>query len=151
MRIKKVTQTTPIQAEVVDSLDGNSTTNAPSVRAVNEGLGNVRGQILWTNPNPTEPIDTMTINLNSDDYDILEVYTKESTSTIIMYHNKMIKGYSCKIMNVVPVNAPYVNYRNLNYVNDTTYTLGAFSGLYGGDKNNMIPLYIIGYKTGLFS
>ena len=38
MRIKKVTQTTPIQAEVVDSLDGNSTTNAPSVRAVNDGL-----------------------------------------------------------------------------------------------------------------
>lgn len=38
MRIKKVTQTTPIQAEVIDSLDGDSTTNAPSVRAVNEGL-----------------------------------------------------------------------------------------------------------------
>lgn len=38
MRIKKVKQTTPIQAEVVDSLDGNSTTNAPSVRAVNDGL-----------------------------------------------------------------------------------------------------------------
>lgn len=38
MRIKKVTQTTPIQAEVVDSLDGNSTTNAPSIRAVNAGL-----------------------------------------------------------------------------------------------------------------
>ena len=38
MRIKKVTQTTPVQAEVVDSLDGNSTTNAPSVRAVNDGL-----------------------------------------------------------------------------------------------------------------
>lgn len=38
MRIKKVTETTPVQAEVVDSLDGNSTTNAPSVRAVNDGL-----------------------------------------------------------------------------------------------------------------
>ena len=38
MRIKKVTQTTPIQAEVVDSLDGNSTTNAPSVHAVKSGI-----------------------------------------------------------------------------------------------------------------
>lgn len=38
MRIKKVTETTPVQAEVVDSLDGNSTTNAPSIRAVNDGL-----------------------------------------------------------------------------------------------------------------
>lgn len=33
-RIKKIAQTTPIQAEVIDSLDGNSTTDAPSVNAV---------------------------------------------------------------------------------------------------------------------
>ena len=33
-RIKKIAQTTPIQAEVIDSLDGNSTTDAPSVHAV---------------------------------------------------------------------------------------------------------------------
>ena len=38
MRIKKVTQTTPISGEIVDSLDGNSTDKAPSIRAVNEAL-----------------------------------------------------------------------------------------------------------------
>lgn len=151
IRAKKTKNVLTTASTVVDSLEGNSTVDAPSQRAVNEEFSNVKGKILWTNPNPTKPIDTMTINLNSDDYDILEVYTKESTSTIRMYHNKMIKGYSCKIMNVAPANAPYVNYRNLEYVNDTTYALGAFSGLYEGDKNNMIPLYIIGYKTGLFS
>ena len=46
MRIKKVTQTTPIQAEVVDSLNGNSTTNAPSVRAVNEGIENILNKLV---------------------------------------------------------------------------------------------------------
>ena len=38
MRIKKTSETAPIQAQVVDSLSGNSTTDAPSVHAVNEGL-----------------------------------------------------------------------------------------------------------------
>jgi len=36
--IIKASASTSIQAEVIDSLDGNSTTNAPSVRAVNDGL-----------------------------------------------------------------------------------------------------------------
>lgn len=36
MRIKKVSETTPIQAQVVDNLDGNSTTDAPSQRAVKQ-------------------------------------------------------------------------------------------------------------------
>lgn len=38
MRIKKTSETAPIQAQVVDSLSGSSTTDAPSVHAVNEGL-----------------------------------------------------------------------------------------------------------------
>lgn len=38
--IIKASTTTPVQAEVIDSLDGNSTTNAPSVHAVNDGLKN---------------------------------------------------------------------------------------------------------------
>ena len=36
MRIKKITQTTPISGEIVDSLDGNSTDKATSVRAIKE-------------------------------------------------------------------------------------------------------------------
>lgn len=36
--IIKASETTSIQAEVVDSLDGNSTTNAPSVHAVKSGI-----------------------------------------------------------------------------------------------------------------
>ena len=36
MRIRKVNQTTPTQAQVIDSLSGNSTTDAPSIHAVKE-------------------------------------------------------------------------------------------------------------------
>lgn len=39
MRIKKIGQSTPVTGQIIDSLSGSSTTNAPSIRAVNEGLG----------------------------------------------------------------------------------------------------------------
>lgn len=39
MRIKKIGQSTPVTGQIIDSLNGSSTTNAPSIRAVNEGLG----------------------------------------------------------------------------------------------------------------
>ena len=38
MRIKKVSQTTPTQAQVVDSLDGSSTTDAPSIHTIKNTL-----------------------------------------------------------------------------------------------------------------
>lgn len=39
--IKKISEVTPLNGEVVDSLSGSSTTNAPSIRAVNEGLSSI--------------------------------------------------------------------------------------------------------------
>lgn len=48
MRIKKVTQTTPISGEIVDSLQGSSTDKAPSIRAVNEALENVTSEDIYS-------------------------------------------------------------------------------------------------------
>lgn len=67
MRIKKVTQTTPIQAEVVDSLDGNSTTNVPSVRAVNDKM---KGTVLFEG----DTNDTLTLSDSAANYDYMEIY-----------------------------------------------------------------------------
>ena len=152
MRIKKVTQTTPVQAEVVDSLDGNSTTNAPSVRAVNEGLGNVRGQILWTNPNPTIAFEPQIINLSSDDYDFYEIIITPTINTVDNYI-EVVKGIKGK--------GTYLKYftsdgnvyrRKVDYVDGTKLTIENPTTSNGTlDNINIIPLYVIGYKTGLFS
>lgn len=42
MRIKKIGQSTPVTGQIIDSLSGSSTTNAPSIRAVNEALNDVQ-------------------------------------------------------------------------------------------------------------
>lgn len=41
MRIKKISQPLEVESNVIDSLESNSTKNAPSIHAVNEGLKNV--------------------------------------------------------------------------------------------------------------
>ena len=40
---------------------------------------NIRGKILWTNPNPTAGFPAQTITLNSDDYDTYKVYYNKQT------------------------------------------------------------------------
>ena len=49
MRIKKIGQSTPVTGQIIDSLAGSSTTNAPSIRAVNEGLGALSEPVKLTN------------------------------------------------------------------------------------------------------
>lgn len=142
MRIKKVTETTPVQAEVVDSLDGNSTTNAPSVRAVNEEFSNVKGKILWINPNPTNNFGAQTIAIDFSNYDMYEVVFYQSTT-----HNEReltsgrIRTQKGSILSYVPNNI----FRAWNCTNSNI----SFESI--SDNNNLIPAYIIGYKTGLFS
>lgn len=59
-------------SEVVDSLDGNATNFAPSVRAVNE----MRGKILWENPNPTTGIGSGTIQLDLSNVKVIMISCK---------------------------------------------------------------------------
>ena len=140
MRIKKVTQTTPIQAEVVDSLNGNSTTNAPSVRAVNE----IKGKILWTNPNTTAEFHAQSITLSSSDYDTLEWYFRVARDKEYVMVTKTIKGWSGKIINYNDDGS--LRYRYMNRNNDISYGITS-----PGFDGALVPMYVVGYNMGLFN
>lgn len=142
--IIKVSTTTSIQGEIVDSLDGNSTTKAPSVRAVNEGLGNVRGQILWTNPNSQTQFSAQNITLSSDDYDVLEWYFRLGYDNNYVKSYKIPKGYGGKVTNHNDDNS--LRYRYINRNSDTSFSITSTEF-----KGALIPMYVIGYKTGLFN
>ena len=149
MRIKKVSGTAVLQGNIVDSLNSNSSLNAPSIRAVNEGLGNIRGKILWTNPNPTNSINTLSMTLKNSDYDELEIFYQQSTSDSRCYSQKILKGHNGRIYLPYNVSGSYIPiYRNVDRNTDTSYTIGNVTGF--SDKSSIIPLYVIGYKTGLF-
>lgn len=147
---------------IAESLDGNETDKAPSVQAVNNGLENIRGKILWTNSDPTSAINVDTqINLSSSDYDFLKIIFKRSTNQNVIYTYETLRGSVIELFcnSTSGDNAPWVRSRILQYVNDSTYTMKTSesylqfcnSSSRSNEKTGCIPLYIVGYKTGLFS
>ena len=73
--------------------------NDDDMITINTKLTNITGQILWTNSNPTQAIsETINITLSSSNYDILEIYYIQATSsTSLMYSNKILKGASTRM------------------------------------------------------
>ena len=148
-----------VSIEVVDSLDGDSTTNAPSVRAVNEEFIKVKGKISWRNSNPKDGMgNDTTITLSNDDYDFIEVI-------FLTYPSR--KTYSSnKVFNVDgagEINALF-NYngilfggsRYFTFVDKTHLKFETCYGMNIKDNNDykarndwLIPYMIITYKTGL--
>ena len=116
------------------------------------------GTILWTNPNPTSSFSAQTITLNSSDYDMYEiVYTSENSGGFSSIYNmtKSIKGYGTVLQAVNATgSATPIRVRTVTYVSDTklSFSVGYTGAGYplGTDNSKCIPLYVIGYKTGLF-
>lgn len=122
----------------------------------------LNSKILWTNPSPTSIFGTQTITLSSDDYDMLEIFYYSLKEDKTMTSIRIIKGENMYI--------PFtrfggqqnygiaVGYRIGTHVSDTEYTFAP--GLcYWTNLNSenrytyndcAIPIYIVGYKTGLF-
>lgn len=109
-------------------------------------------QILWINPDPTSSFASQTITLSSGDYDFYEVYCTYNEGTAIQYANgfKTIKGKGILITENGYGTDISVR-RKIDYTDDTH--LLVYDGMNGNAVGNgyLIPIYVIGYKTGLFS
>ena len=104
-------------------------------------IANLKGKILWTNPNPTAEILSDTkITLSSGDYDYIKIFSRLSLANNYCYSMDVLKGYGTRL---------YFggNYRTIDRNNNTSFTIKPASD---GQGNVMIPQYIVGYKTGLF-
>lgn len=113
---------------------------------LDENNKNLKGKILWVNPNPTNNISTeTTITLSSNDYDVLEIYYKLFASTTDMDIKKVVKGFSTRL---TVIGVGYYSMRRFIYNNDITYTIGIDSE---NASDRSIPLYIVGYKNDLFN
>lgn len=107
-----------------------------------QNISNITGKILWTNPNPTSEISSDTqMTLSSNDYDVLKIYSRLSLTNFYMITNEVLKGYGTRIYYGS-------NYRPINRNNDTSYTISTTTD---GQGNTVIPLYVVGYKIGLFN
>lgn len=122
--------------------------NDDELITINTKLTNITGQILWTNEYPTQAMTQTNITLSSSDYDILEIFfVHKADNNFSTYSIRMLKnsvGTRC----FMPSTDGIV-YRVITKNTDTSITVNSVTG--SVDNSLAVPLYIIGYKTGLFN
>ncbi len=122
---------------------------------------NLTGTILWTNTTPSADYGTAQITLSSSDYDILEWFflgSPEDSSAV--FSIRTLKGHGGQVLiegNGVFSGTNHNSFiiRNITYVNDTKYSPSYAMFKYGTNSsynvlNILKPLYVVGYKNGLF-
>lgn len=128
-----------------------STQDGYSCKYVNEKTG----ILLWENQSPTSSFAGQDVNLNSSDYNYLEIYYKFSNgSNQPMKSDRAIKGYNMRLMSSSTFGGQgggEMARRDVTYVNATKLTFG--DGIYQkgttettGQNQYAIPVIIIGYK-----
>lgn len=118
-------------------------------------LSNITGNILWTNPNPTADFSAQNITLSSDDYDMLEFFWRNDVAGNRAFSTRTLKGYNVQsdmYSTVVPTRAWR---RRADFVSNTSYSVGncirmEYNQTAYNDNAYCVPLYVVGYKTGLF-
>lgn len=140
---------TPINSNNLNNIENGIETNETSINGL-------IGTILWTNPSPNSDFDLQSITLNSNDYEILEVYFRSDVQGNRMGSVKVLKGYTLQCdMSSDGYATPTRRWvRRLIYVSDTEYSAKDCTRLEYGENvvttnDQCVPLYIIGYKTGL--
>lgn len=148
----------PSEAKII--IDSNQMKTPTNIeQTIDNKLSPIRGTILWTNPDPTQNISAdYEINLSSADYDLIEVIYQYSTSGTQQNSSRAVKGKPINLQAYSIGSNMTILVRRMDYINDTKYKLTACSlhqvignTVTTNNTSGAIPLYIVGYKTGLFS
>lgn len=117
-------------------------------------LSNITGNILWTNPNPTNDFSGQNIILSSDDYDVLEWYYRNDVPSNLCFSQQILKGYGTQLDFLSTASGSRQWSRRIIRNSDTSFTCWDCVKVDGSSTTNdnglCVPLYVIGYKTGLF-
>lgn len=146
--------TNKIQDTDMNEIKSVVNNNASETSTNTTNITNITGQILWTNSNPNNDISSATtITLSNSDYDVIEVFYLQATSSSggTLYSSRFLKGYSTR-MRIHTVDGVNI-YRTLTYSSDTSYIIQQTTAdsSVSAPQILAIPLYIVGYKTGLFN
>jgi len=121
-------------------------------------LSGIQGTLLWTNSSPTNNFTPQTITLSSSNYDMLEIYYYDWKTGKNCQSVRVPKGEQGLLLAMIQNNGnAYAGLRGYVPNSDTQLYFGSAISIINdsqiavGDKNDWcIPLYIVGYKTGLF-
>lgn len=141
----------------MSSSSTNSVANSVIKNYVDNSISNldniiIKSQVLWENVSPTTSFTTLTINLSTDDYDVLEIYYKYSVDSDYIISTRAIKGYGLCLTEIVSAGSGLGARRMVNRISDLTYEVQAPTGNddIENPNNYIIPIYVVGYKTNIF-
>lgn len=128
--------------------------SADSLNHIEEGIEAAHesmGKILWTNPNPTVSFSSQTITLSTNDYDMYEIiYYSSITQAGQMATGKIKKGENLYLTQTYYDTQVRVRQREVNYSSDLSLNVQEAKNNGSTQNTDLIPIYVIGYKTGLF-
>ena len=144
MKVKNITST-PETSNVIGASDTPNDKDVYSSNATKKLINDVSGTILWTNPNPTVSFEEQDITLNEnienyDEYIVLAKTWRGNTNIALSTRVPILYG------------APMLYTENTNIYQRFTSVPSAKTLHIGSSPDNsfLIPIYVIGYKTGLF-
>lgn len=123
-------------------------------------IANITGTILWTNPSPTSSFSQQIITIPTlPDYDEFEIFFYDNTTRRAVSSTKLLKNQGTNMMAIFQLNDHgNIGNRNIIWNTDTKLQVNdavtiIVNDAFSRTANNAwcIPIYIVGYKTGLFS
>ena len=149
-------QTASSALNTANTANSKADTNASAITTINGKLVDIDGNILWTNSNPSASFTGQTITLSEaiTNYDCYEILFEESATNPKMLSTGKVLSTHGTTLNYV---ARYPKYRHTtNTISGTSiqfedcYSLDMAHDTTIVENNSLIPLYVIGYNTGLF-
>lgn len=133
--------------------------NDDELTTINTKVTNITGQILWSNSDPSGDFASQIITLSSSDYDVLGIYYYDYKVSKGMQYTQCLKGASFTLNSQVFVSGNYfIVSRVFSRTSDTSFTVDNAVGISASSpttttlhNDQVIPVYIVGYKTGLFN
>lgn len=140
-----------INAEVLAIVQGSRVTLLSSHAALS--LADVQAEInanlpkvLWTNASPNTPFAAQQIILNSNDYDYIEVFSRNGIVEKAMKNQSQFNGYYPSYGSDPQTELGINMRRTFAFVDDTTISVSDCIYLAGTYNNGVVPTYVIGHK-----
>ena len=143
--IIKAKRIEPNMTTVIGANDTPNDIDVYSSNATKKLINDVSGTILWTNPNPTVSFEEqdITLNENIENYDEYIVLAKTwRGNTNIALSTRVPISYGAPMLYTENTNI-YQRFTSVPSVK--TLHIGS-----SPDNSFLVPIYVIGYKTGLF-
>lgn len=148
--------TDPSIPEINKITDQNINDLKAGINTNETNINNLAGKILWTNSNPNTAFSAQTITLDESlaNYDFYEIHFLSEIGTNEYLSSGKIKvGYAKNVFQgwCSPNTGIAGRSRSWQYTSNTQLHFDVGVKNKTAANENCIPLYVIAYKTGLFS